>query len=76
MLADGKDGEEVVIERFLDNHELLTYLADLGLNLHDHLKIIKHEPFEGPIVVERVHDQRQIMVSFKASHNIFINEVK
>ncbi len=76
LLADGKDGEEVVIERFLDNHELLTYLADLGLNLHDHLKIIKHEPFEGPIVVERVHDQRQIMVSFKASHNIFINEVK
>ena len=74
LLADGEDGEEVVIERFLDNHELLVYLHDLGLKLHDHLTIIKHEPFEGPIVVKRNGDDAEIMVSFKASHNIFINE--
>lgn len=74
LLADGDDGEVVTIERFLDNHELLTYLHDLALNIHDRLKIIKHEPFEGPIVVQRLGDDEQKMVSFKASHNIFINE--
>ncbi|MGN1279359.1 MAG: metal-dependent transcriptional regulator, partial [Limosilactobacillus sp.] len=26
LLADAEDGEEVELERFLDNHELLTYL--------------------------------------------------
>lgn len=73
LLADGEDGEEVIIERFLDNHELLMYLMDLNLKLHDHLKIIKHEPFEGPIVVQRVADGRELNISFKAAHNIFIN---
>ncbi|WP_251545538.1 metal-dependent transcriptional regulator [Limosilactobacillus caecicola] len=74
LLADGNDGEEIVIERFLDNHELLTYLDDLGLQLHERCQIIKHEPFEGPIVLKRLRDGKEMMVSYKASHNIFINE--
>ncbi len=76
LLADGQDGEEVMIERFLDNHELLVYLHDLDLKLHDRFTIIKHEPFEGPVVVRKAGSDQDIMVSFKASHNIFINETK
>lgn len=74
LLADGKDGEKVRIERFLDNHELLTYLGDLGLQLHDEIVIDKHEPFEGPLVVHKLGDDQPINISFKATHNIFINE--
>lgn len=74
LLADGEDGETVEVERFLDNHELLTYLSDLQINLHDQLKIVKHEPFEGPIVVTKKGQPDPINISYKASHNIFINE--
>lgn len=74
LLAAGKDGEQVRIERFLDNHELLTYLGDLGIHLHDKIVIDKHEPFEGPIVVHKVGEKQPLSISFKAAHNIFINE--
>lgn len=74
LLAAGKDGEQVRIERFLDNHELLTYLGDLGIHLHDEIVIDKHEPFEGPIVVHKVGEKQPLSISFKAAHNIFINE--
>ncbi|QLL70665.1 metal-dependent transcriptional regulator [Lactobacillus sp. 3B(2020)] len=76
LLSDAKDGEIITIERFLDNHELLTYLSELGIQLHDRFEVIKHEPFEGPLVVKQLSDQKTISISFKASHNIFINEVK
>lgn len=47
LLAEGEDGEEVIIERFLDNHDLLTYLSEIGLRLRDYIKIVKHEPLRG-----------------------------
>lgn len=74
LLADAEDGEEVELVRFLDNHELLTYLSELGLEPHQKAKVIKHEPFDGPVVIQ-CQDQDQVTnVSYKASHNIFINE--
>lgn len=74
LLADAEDGETVVIERFLDNHELLTYLNAVGLQLHAKVKVIKHEPFEGPILVECLDNDQQLSISYKASHNIFVNQ--
>lgn len=75
LLASAEDGETVKLERFLDNHELLTYLEELGLRPQDKVKIIRHEPFEGPIVITKADDDSQtpINVSYKASHNIFIS---
>ena len=74
LLADAADGETVVVERFLDNHELLTYLSELGIRLYDRLTIVKHEPFEGPVVVQPVAGGDPISISYKAAHNLFINE--
>ena len=31
-----------------------------------------HEPFEGPIVIQKENNDQEINVSYKASHNIFI----
>ena len=72
LLADADDGEEVELERFLDNHELLTYLEELKLRPQDKVKVIRHEPFEGPIVITKDGDDHQISDSFEAAHNIFI----
>ncbi|MBB1079676.1 metal-dependent transcriptional regulator [Limosilactobacillus sp. STM2_1] len=72
LLADADDGEKVELERFLDNHELLTYLEELGLRPQEQVIVIRHEPFEGPIVIRKAGDDKEINVSYKASHNIFI----
>ncbi|HJA27407.1 MAG TPA: metal-dependent transcriptional regulator [Candidatus Limosilactobacillus intestinigallinarum] len=72
LLADAADGEEVELERFLDNHELLTYLEELNLRPQDRVKVVRHEPFEGPIVITKDGDDKQVSVSYKAAHNIFI----
>ena len=72
LLADAEDGEEVELERFLDNHELLTYLEELNLRPQDKVKVVRHEPFEGPIVITKDGDDKQVSVSYKAAHNIFI----
>lgn len=74
LLADAKDGEKVELERFLDNHELLTYLEELDLRPQDKVTVVRHEPFEGPIVITKVGEKTPINVSYKAAHNIFINE--
>ena len=34
--------------------------------------VIRHEPFEGPIVIQKENNDQEINVSYKASHNIFI----
>lgn len=72
MLADATDGQTVKIERFLDNHELLLYINSLGLKIDDHVRVVSHDPFEGPVHVLRLSDQKEMAVSYKASHNIFV----
>ena len=72
LLADAEDGEEVELERFLDNHELLTYLEELNLRPQDKVKVVRHEPFEGPIVIIKDGASQPVSVSYKAAHNIFI----
>lgn len=76
LLADAKDGEKVTLERFLDNHELLTYLEELQLRPGDEVTVVRHEPFEGPLVIKKAGADQPINVSYKASHNIFIRADK
>ncbi|GLB46585.1 Cro/Cl family transcriptional regulator [Philodulcilactobacillus myokoensis] len=76
LLSDVSDGDTVVVDRFIDNHELLTYLGDIQLDIGDKLKIIKHAPFEGPVMVKNITDKQNITVSYKASHYVFIKYVK
>ncbi|WP_125982336.1 metal-dependent transcriptional regulator [Loigolactobacillus iwatensis] len=74
VLDDIPDGETVTIERFIDDHDLLIYLRDINLKLETQIKVIKHEPFDGPIAVQEVASGKQLSISFKASHNIFVTD--
>lgn len=47
-------------------------ISEIGLRLRDHIKIVKHEPFEGPVVVKRLTDGQTLNISYKAAHNVFI----
>ena len=75
-LSDAKDGEMVVVDRFIDNHDLLTYLGDLKLDIGDQLKVLKHSPFEGPVTVHNVTDHTRLTIGYKAAHYVFIKPVK
>lgn len=46
-------GETVSVARIVDdaNSELLRYLAQLGLTPGKVLRVMKHEPFEGPVTI-------------------------
>ncbi|GAA6112695.1 MAG: metal-dependent transcriptional regulator [Apilactobacillus sp.] len=75
LLNDAEDGEMVVVDRFIDNHDLLTYLGDIQLDIGDKLKVIKHSPFEGPVTVQNLTDNQESDISYKASHYVFIRKV-
>lgn len=58
ILTEAKDGETVTVNRFIDNHDLLTLLGDIKLDIGDKLKIISHDPFEGSVTVDNVTDKK------------------
>ncbi|KRK48915.1 Mn-dependent transcriptional regulator [Secundilactobacillus kimchicus JCM 15530] len=72
ILNDVKDGETVVVDRFIDNRDLLNYLGDIKLDLGDQLQVIKHDSFEGPILVENLTDDSELSIGYKAAHYIFV----
>ena len=74
FLAEIKVGETVEVDRFIDNHELLTYLDDLELKLGDKIEVLEHLPFEGPIKVKRLADGAELSIGYKADHYIFVTE--
>ncbi|KRM78050.1 metal-dependent transcriptional regulator [Secundilactobacillus collinoides] len=72
VLNDVEDGKTVVVERFIDNHDLLTYLGDIKLDIGDKLTVRKHDPFEGPVLVENLTDKQNLTIGYKAAHYIFV----
>lgn len=72
VLADAQDGQEVIVDRFIDNHDLLLYLDDIELQLGDKLLILGHAPFEGPVKIKVARTGQETSVSFKAAHYIFV----
>jgi len=71
-LADTEDGTDVMVERFIDNHDLLMYLHDTPLKIGQQITVMKHDPFEGPVIVLIKKTGEQIPISFKAAHNVFV----
>ncbi|WP_047999156.1 metal-dependent transcriptional regulator [Lactiplantibacillus herbarum] len=71
-LADTEDGANVMVERFIDNHDLLMYLHDTPLKIGQQITVMKHDPFEGPVTVLIKKTGEQIPISFKAAHNVFV----
>ena len=72
VLASVYDGYEAVVDRFIDNHDLLEYLADVKLNIGDRVKVLKHAPFEGPIELILLETGEHMSIGYKAAHYIFV----
>lgn len=72
-LVDKGIYDVVKIKRVADEKELLDYLASLEVSIGDIYKIIDIGAYEGPITLES--DGKQLVVSYKAATNIFIETV-
>ncbi|GHP14630.1 Cro/Cl family transcriptional regulator [Lentilactobacillus fungorum] len=72
ILTEAKDGQTVVVNRFIDNHDLLTLLGDIKLDIGDKLKIISHDPFEGSVTVENLTDNKRLVIGYKTAHYVFV----
>lgn len=70
------DGQTIIVDRFIDNHDLLTYLGALGIDLGDKLKVVRHAPFEGSLIVRNLSDHTKITVGLKAAQDVFVKKVK
>ncbi|KRN27447.1 hypothetical protein IV38_GL002099 [Lactobacillus selangorensis] len=71
-LADTEVGETVVIDRVIDDHELLDYIIELGLNIGDVVTLQKIGLFESPLAILDHTQHREMQVSVKAANHIFI----
>lgn len=55
----------------LDEKELLDYLMDLTIDIHDVYTIKEIAAYEGPITLQ--NDQKEVSISYKAASTIFVD---
>ncbi|MGX5377843.1 metal-dependent transcriptional regulator [Ligilactobacillus sp. LYQ135] len=72
ILVDVPDGSTVEVDRFIDNHDLLIYLAGVELKLGEKIKVLSHQPFEGPIEIQVENTGEKMEIGYKAAHYIFV----
>lgn len=71
-LSEAKVGSTITVDRFTDNHDLLTYLDDIDIKIGDTLEVLEHAPFEGPIRLRFTQNGQETSIGYKAAHYIFV----
>ncbi|PKX60891.1 metal-dependent transcriptional regulator [Latilactobacillus sakei] len=74
-LVDLEVGEKAVIERVLDDNDLLKYTLEIGLTVGDTVTLTKVGLFESPITVMDETQQTEIQVGIKAAQHIFVTPI-
>lgn len=72
-LSEYPVGTKIRIARVLDEKELLDYLVDLGIKIHEEYVIETIAAYEGPITLK--NDEKEIAVSYKAASTIFVDQL-
>ncbi|UDM32342.1 metal-dependent transcriptional regulator [Lentilactobacillus laojiaonis] len=72
VLNDTKVGQIVTVDRFIDNHDLLTYMGDIKLDLGDQLKILSRNSFDKSMQVQNLTDNKELMIGYKTAHYVFV----
>lgn len=65
-------GETAVLERVLDDNELLQYTLEIGLSVGDTITLKKVGLFESPLTLFDETTQTEIQVGIKAAQHIFV----
>ena len=72
-LVDYPVGAEIRIARVLDEKDLLDYLVNLKVNIHEEFTISDVAAYEGPITLE--NDHKKVSISYKAASTIFVDQL-
>lgn len=72
-LIDYPVGTEVKIARVLDEKELLDYLVDLQIAVHDTFTITNIAAYEGPVTLK--NQNKEVAISYKAATTIFVDQL-
>ncbi|KRK65070.1 Iron-dependent repressor [Companilactobacillus tucceti DSM 20183] len=75
LLSMVKDGTHAQIVRISDNYDFLQYFGSLDLEIDDIIKVVKHEKFDGSLVVEK-ENGTLLTIGAKAIDYIFVEERK
>ncbi|MGO3728898.1 metal-dependent transcriptional regulator [Enterococcus viikkiensis] len=70
-LANYPEGTKIRVARVLDEKELLDYLMDLGVQIHEEFTITNIAAYEGPITLQ--NQQKEVSISYKAASTIFVD---
>lgn len=65
-------GETAVLERVLDDNELLQYTIEIGLSVGDTVTLKKVGLFESPLTLYDETTKNEIQVGIKAAQHIFV----
>lgn len=71
--ASYPEGTNVRIARVLDEKDLLDYLMDLGVKIHEEYRIKNIAAYEGPITLQ--NEQKEVSISYKAASTIFVDSL-
>ncbi|ASN62615.1 metal-dependent transcriptional regulator [Latilactobacillus curvatus] len=65
-------GETAIIDRVLDDNDLLKYTLEIGLSVGDSVTLQKVGLFESPLTVFNNTSQTEIKIGLKAAQHIFV----
>jgi DtxR family Mn-dependent transcriptional regulator len=66
-------GERLYVKGVKDSSpDFLNYVAKLGIQLGDSLKVLQVEPFDSSILIK--HDEREFRLSAQAACNIYVSQ--
>ncbi len=72
-LVDYPVGTNIRIARVLDEKDLLDYLVNLEVGIHEDFTITDIAAYEGPITL--TNEQKTVSISYKAASTIFVDQL-
>lgn len=73
QLSDQKKGDVVILERVVEDGQLLDYLEANGLMIGSEIEIVDIAPYEGPITF--IQNNETIEISYKAAEQVYVREI-
>jgi len=73
-LSEAKSGEVVTIKRFLGGRRFVEKMNAMGLYEGSKIRIIRHAPFKGPVLIEEMESSVRIMIGLGMAQKIEVEE--
>jgi Fe2+ transport system protein FeoA len=73
-LSDVKDGEVVVIKRFLGGRRFIERMNSMGIFEGSRVRVIRQAPFKGPVLIEEMESSVRVMIGYGMAQKIEVGK--